>query len=418
MKTLISLGGGIEAVPIIQRVKELGFRVVVVDGNPNALGFAVADCCSDASCYHGDQAIRDLSIIGEHYDGVLCAAVDAPIACAEVAAAFGLPGLSVEAARLSQDKAAQKGTLVDVNAVRLPDYWEVDTLEDILDMRDDWKYQTVVKPVDSRGGRGVIRLLDDIDAALAYEQAHTASPTGRVMVEQWLDGPQLSTESIIQDGRVLFTAVGLRNYARLDEFAPYVIEDGFDEPYPDHAWYEGGKHNLDYSIDDTIESACRAMGWYQRGAGTVKGDLVIHNGRVYVIELAARLSGGFFASHGHPLAYGVDFVGAAIKAALGYTLEEPEYYARGFVSQRYVFPTKEDIGKIVIRKPDLTDSGFITRTPFDVATWNIQEGDVVKPVTCHPDRWGQALATGYTPDKAQQRAEAAVAAMKCGVILA
>ena len=412
MKTLICLGGGIEAIPIIQRVRELGFRAVIVDGDRNApashLGYFI-----DASCYHASEAIPVLRASGIQFDGVMCAAVDAPVACAGVAAEFGLPGLNVEAAHLGQDKLKQVFTLWDV--VSHPDKASAEIVTGEIHIPS---WAGIIKPVDSRGGRGVIRLLLGIDPSWAYEQACAASPTGRVMVEEWLDGPQLSTESIIQDGRVLFTAIGLRNYARLDEFAPYVIEDGFDEPYPDHAWYAGGKHNLDYDIDSIIESACRALGWYQSGAGIIKGDLVIHDSRIYVIELAARLSGGFFASHGHPLAYGIDFVGAAIKAALGYTLEEPKPYARVFVSQRYVFPSPEDIGKTVVSRPNTMDAQFIVQTPFDVATWNIKLGDVVKPVTCHPARWGQALATGGTPDEAQRRAETAVAEMKRGVVLA
>ena len=394
MRNLVVLGGGVEAIPIIQRVKELGFRAVIVDGNPNApaanLGYFI-----DASCYHAPEAITVLRASGMSFDGVMCAAVDAPVACAEVAAAFGLPGLSVEAARLGQDKWIQKRILQHAG-ISVP-LFEKHGPHDIT-------IGSVIKPIDSRGGRGVIRLLTDVDSAWAYEQARSASPTGRVMVEQWLDGPQLSTESIIQDGRVLFTAVGLRNYTRLDEFAPYVVEDGFDEPI--------GDDETNVIIRAVVERACRALDWYQSGAGTVKGDLVIHDGKVYVIELAARLSGGFFASHGHPLTYGVDFVGAAIKAALGYTLEEPKPYARGFVSQRYVFPSPEDIGKTVEYVP-------FASSPNDspVMTWNIKPGDVIKPVTCHPARWGQALATGRTPDEARTRAEAAVAAMKAVVAL-
>ena len=405
IKTAVLLGGGIESIPIIQRVRELDFRAVVVDGNPNAPGFAIADHCCVASCYHGDQAIRDLRIVGENYDGVLCAAVDAPIACAEVAAAFELLGLSMESARLSQDKLNQKWTLRTIGiAVPQSAAWDGDN-----DNLSAWA--DVVKPVDSRGGRGVTRLLPNVDLVWAYEQARSYSPTGRVMVEQWLDGPQLSTESIVKDGHVLFTAVGLRNYARLDEFAPYVIEDGFDEPYPDHAWYAGGKHNLDYDIDSIIESACRALGWYQSGVGTVKGDLVIHDGRVYVIELAARLSGGFFASHGHPLAYGVDFVGAAIKAALGYTLEEPKPYARGFVSQRYCFAHDSYVGKTVVNLPDSQPQTAL------FSSWNIHKGSVVRPVTSHPDRLGQSIGIGDTLDMARFRAEVSVSEMMKGLLV-
>ena len=39
-----------------------------------------------------------------------------------------------------------------------------------------------------------------------------------------------------------------------------------------------------------------------------------------MIELAARLSGGFFCTREIPLNTGVDFVGAAIKLALGETV--------------------------------------------------------------------------------------------------
>jgi len=416
VKTLILLGGGVEAVPIIRRVRELGFRAVVVDGDAGCAGRSLADDFVHASCYHGEQAIPALSAhaygMRLSYDGVMCAAVDAPVVAAEIAAAFGLPSdggnpLSVEAARLSMDKLAQKGMLA--GHVPLPMFrsWPFPVSLHKMDSigREGDTFVHVVKPVDSRGGRGVIRITESVDPAWAYEQARSHSPTGRVMVEQWLDGLQLSTESIVQDGRVLFTAVGLRNYARLEEFAPFVIEDGFDEPW--------GGNGLQTDIGRVIESACRALEWYQSGAGIVKGDLVVHDGRVYVIELAARLSGGFFATHGHPMAYGVDFVGAAARHGLGYGYtEEPKPYARGFVSQRYVFPAPEDIGKAVdeIRWPDEIEGVLFH-------TYNISTGKKIEPVDCHPRRWGQALATGRTPDEARQRAEAAVVAMKAGVVL-
>ena len=58
--------------------------------------------------------------------------------------------------------------------------------------------------------------------------------------------------------------------------------------------------------------------------GTVKGDIVVHDGEPYMIELAARLSGGFFCTREIPLNTGVDFIGAAIKIALGETVDEAD----------------------------------------------------------------------------------------------
>ena len=451
MKTVVCLGGNVEAVPIIQRVREMGIRAVIVDGNPNCAAFVhfLGDggcdyCC--ASCYNAADILNqfEFDANSDEYAGpfhaVLCAAIDAPVVAAEIAAAFGLPGMSVEAARLSCDKREQIHVLLRAD-IPVPWYSEVLGGENLQYWMHD-KIMLVAKPVDSRGGRGVVRLLPGVEPAWAYEQAKSHSPTGRVMVEQWLDGPQLSTESIVQNGRVLFTAAGLRNYSRLDEFAPYVIEDGFDEPWQNPEWPQ---RDMYYEINQLVESACRALGWYQTGAGTVKGDLVIHNGRVYVIELAARLSGGFFATHGHPPAYDIDFVGAAVKAALGETLEEPKPRMRGFVSQRYVFPEPGDIGRTVMGIPgkpflgldfdrivqrnliEMFKEGRIAEAQGSILenlesepvlmTWNIRPGDVIHPVTDHPARWGQALATGRTPDEARRHAEAAVAAMKARVAL-
>ncbi len=77
MKTFVLLGGGTEAVPMIRRVRELGFRAVIVDGNPKAPGFIPGIIPLRASCYHAEQAIPALRELNIPLDGVMCAAVAA-----------------------------------------------------------------------------------------------------------------------------------------------------------------------------------------------------------------------------------------------------------------------------------------------------------------------------------------------------
>lgn len=401
MSTIILLGGGPESVPVIARATALGHRAIVVDGNSSAPGLALADFPIVASCYHSDDAIMALHRAPvSRMDAILCAATDAPHVAAAIRAEFGLPGMTVEQAALSVDKWAQMRRLKDTN-IPVPDFRQV---------ADDSEIEPslVLKPLDSRGGRGVIRLLPGVDPVWAYVEARRNSATGRVMVEEWLDGPQLSTESIVQDGQVLFTAVGLRNYARLDEFAPYCIEDGFQSPYE---FTQPGPTLAD--LNALIEAACTALGWFQFGGGTggtVKGDLVIHDGRLYIIELAARLSGGYFATHGHPAAYGVDFAGAAIRLALGERIEMQTTKLGEFVAQRYVFSRPDEYGKRITALPPLpTGDGVL------FASWAWKVGDVVEPVTSHPARWGQVIATGNTPAQARERAQVAAAEMREGV---
>lgn len=399
-KTLIALGGSIESLPILRRAKELSHRLIVVDGNPNAAGVALADLYVEANCYNATHTVFALNRAQQKYDGVMCAAIDAPHVAAAVSAAFGLPGLSVEAAALGADKVAQVLALSRAD-IPVPRFFEPrDGFE--LDF-GDW----VVKPVDSRGARGVIRC-NGKGIEQSFDHARSQSPTGRVMVEEWLDGPQLSTESLVQDGKVLFTAVGLRNYARLNEFAPAVVEDGFDEPY-EVINIRFGFPSKTNAVNVLIEQSCAALGWFQSGGGVVKGDLVIHNGQLHVIELAPRLSGGLFCA-AHELAYGVDFIGAAIELALGYTIDDRKSYARQFVSQRYIFPTASDIGKRITAQEE-NDYGAV------FAHYSKPIGHVIQPVTAHPDRLGQALCVGATPQEARERAEQAVKEMYGAMVI-
>lgn len=392
--TIICLGGGIEALPILLKVKAMGHRIVVVDGNPHAPGREWGIPLK-ASCYHAPETVAALVSLCVPYDAVLCSAIDAPLVAAEVSSAFGLPGLSVDSARLGADKWLQKHELQDF--VPVPMFWQIGTLDQVRGFARQGN--RIVKPLDSRGGRGVIRLLPGVDPRWAYEQACAQSPTGRVMVEEWLDGPQLSTESIIQDGRVLFTAVGLRNYARLDEFAPFCIEDGFDEPFYSHV-------ELDIEISNVIEDASRALGWDNC---VIKGDLVIHNGKIYVIELAPRLSGGLFCV-AHNTCYQFDFISAAVKLALGERVEDrPRTHWREYVSQRYVFPRPSDIGRRIASLPPVNKLVFS-------AHWAKSPGYVIEPVTSHAARLGQAMAVGDTPEQARERAERAVREMYSGMV--
>ncbi len=111
MKTLWIVSGSAEAVPGIQRAKEMGLYVIVSDGNPSAPGFAFSDESVIASTYD----VKDTVSVAKRYhqtvrpiDGVLCIDSDVPLTVACIADALELPGISIETARLATDKLAMK----------------------------------------------------------------------------------------------------------------------------------------------------------------------------------------------------------------------------------------------------------------------------------------------------------------------
>ncbi len=397
-RCVLFVGGGLETLPGLELAKAMGLAVAVSDGNPAAPGLAVAEHPLLASTYDPAATVAAARGLAERrpIDGVLCLAVDVPHTVAAVAEALGLPGIGAQAAHLAMDKLAMKERLA-AYGLPVPFFAPVPDVPALLAIVARRGRDLVIKPVDSRGARGVQRLarVDDLGAAFAEARRH--SPTGRVMVERFLAGPQLSTESLIVDGVAVTPGFSDRNYEYLDRFAPFIIENGGELPTclpPDTV----------AAVADLVDRAARALGI---GRGVVKGDIVVHQGEPFVIELAARLSGGYFCSHEIPRSTGVDLVGAAIRQCLGEAVPAAELaprLARG-VAQRWLF----------------ADPGVVTAVEGLAAARAVPgvfhlelragPGDVVAPVNCHPARLGVVMAEADTREAAVAAAEAAVAAI-------
>jgi biotin carboxylase len=253
----------------------------------------------------------------------------------------------------------------------------------------------VIKPADSRGSRGVQRVAQVKDLTQAFLLARSHSPSERVIVEQYLEGPQVSTESVIVDGRCFTPGFSDRNYEFLDRYAPFFIENGGD--LPSHLSAE-----IQAKVKDVVARAAAALGIKN---GTVKGDIVVHKGEAYVIELAARLSGGFFCTREIPLNTGVDFIGAAIKVALGEPVDETELTPKyqHAVIQRYAFPKA---GKVVgIRGEDAARA--VPGIAEVVVTARL--GDVIPPAGDKRPSAAMVLASGETRELALKAANDALA---------
>ena len=50
------------------------------------------------------------------------------------------------------------------------------------------------------------------------------------MVEEFLEGQQYSTESVMMDKKNITLGFSERNYEFLEEFSPYIIENGGQQP--------------------------------------------------------------------------------------------------------------------------------------------------------------------------------------------
>jgi biotin carboxylase len=399
-KTLLIISGGIEAADAARRAKELGHYVVVSDRDPGAPGFAFADSCLIADVYGATET----AAAAERYhrkirkiDGVICVAADAPITAATVAQRLRLPGIPIHIAETACDKLAMKRCFQSAG-VAVPWFSEANTPQDLQRFAIERGSDLVIKPIDSRGSRGVQRIAKVSDLTKAFLLARSHSPSERVMVEQYLEGPQVSTESIVTGGRCFTPGFSDRNYEFLDRYAPFFIENGGD--LPSHL-----PADIQDKVKDLVARAAAALGVSD---GTVKGDIVVHKGEPYVIELAARLSGGFFCTREIPLSTGVDFIGGAIKVALGEPVSDAELTPtqNKFVIQRYAFPNPGRVTEVSGAEAARAVAGVA-----DVVV-TAKQGDVIPPAGDKRPSAAMVLATGDSRALALNAANDALACIR------
>lgn len=395
-RLILFVGGGIETLPGVKTAKSMGLDVIVSDANPTCPCSKVADYFIHSDIYNISDTVKkakNFNTNRKKINGVICMATDVPLTVATIAEKLSLPGISIGSAELVSDKVLMKDCFRK-EKIPIPRYKEIFEVEDILKFIDDFGTPLVIKPADSRGARGVIMITDKRDVEWSYVTAKSFSPKKKVLVEKYLPGPQISTESLVINGKVFTIGFSDRNYEFLDKYSPYFIENGGDLPSA------LSKIELEL-IKDTVEKTADALNIKN---GVIKGDMVLSDKKPYVIEVASRLSGGYFCSHEIFHNTGIDFVKNAIKIALGDHIDEDNLKVRENkpVSQRYFFPKPGIVKNIVIPDWIKIEKNIIL---LDI---RVKIGDQITETVSHPSRAGVVICTGLNSHQATQLAEKVV----------
>jgi biotin carboxylase/NAD(P)H-dependent flavin oxidoreductase YrpB (nitropropane dioxygenase family) len=303
-KTIMIIGGGLLQVPLIHTARKMGHHVIVTDYNPDAIGMKDADIPIVMSTRDIEGSVRIAKKQNEltPISAVLTVGTDASMTVAAVANALNLPGIKYEDAEAATNKIKMRVRFKEHN-VPSPDFVPVWSLKDAKKACKTLRFPVVIKPSDNMGGRGVMRVDNNNEIADAFQFAKSASPSGELIIEENMEGPELSIDAIIYNGEITFTGIA----DRIIEYPPYFVETG---------------HNMPSALsDDVIKNACDVMKQGIRALGisigAAKGDIKITKNGAMIGELAARLSGGFMSTYTFPLSSGVDLMKAAIEVALG-----------------------------------------------------------------------------------------------------
>lgn len=304
-KKIMILGASILQLPAIEKARELGLETVVVDMNPEAIGFNVEGIEKEVI-----STIDVPSIVAaakkHHIDGIMTLATDMPMrAVAAVAREMNLIGIDDDTALKATNKAEMRAALKECG-VPIPKFFKVTNEEEYKTAVKHFNVPFIVKPVDSSGSRGIFEVIDIADQKLideAYRYCRPYSRVGNVIVEEYMSGHEVSVETLSIDG----VCHVIQITDKLTTGAPHYVEIGHSQPT------RLGKETAE-KIAEVAKAANKAIGIKNGPSHT---EIIVTAEGPKIVELGARLGGDNINTHLVPLSTGVNIVECCIRIALG-----------------------------------------------------------------------------------------------------
>lgn len=309
-KKIMILGASILQLPAIQKAKEMGLQIVAVDMNPDALGFKEEGVIREVVSTIDIPAVVECAK-KHRIDGIMTLASDAPMrTVAAVSKELGLVGITEETALKATNKACMREALKQYG-VPIPEFYKVSNREEYSAAVAKFKAPFIVKPTDNSGSRGIIKIDDITNEKLifeAYDYSKSSSRNGDVIVEEYMNGPEVSVETLTVNGECYVIQIT----DKITTGAPHFVEMGHTQP-------SQLDEETQLRISEVAKLANKAVGITNGPSHT---EIIVTKDGPKIVELGARLGGDCITTHLVPLSTGVDMVECCIKIALG---EKPSF---------------------------------------------------------------------------------------------
>lgn len=320
MKALV-IAGGLPQIELIKQLKGRGIVALLADGSPAAVARPYAD-----KFFHVDvfdmEAIKNIAV-EEKVDFLITVCADQVLlVVAKVSEDLGLPCyIDYETCQNVSDKIRMK-RIFKATGVPTTDYVETDHLD--LEVISKLKYPLVVKPVDAYSSKGVRKAENLEELKQYYEEAHQIGRSGRVIVEEFFAGEEISVDAFVENGKAKI--LNVTNSEKVKDKDRFVI---FRGRYPVKA---------SEAVMRQIEEICQKIA---KGFGLVNAPLLVqllHDGdKVSVLEFCAR-TGGNMKYLLIKYASGVDVIGATLDITLGQTPDlSPKFERHNYVVNDFVY---------------------------------------------------------------------------------
>ncbi len=377
-------------VPAVLEAQRLGYEVLAIDRNPNAEAFAYADFTETIDPADVDRVARTAE--NHRVRAVFPVAHDlSVITGAIVAKRLGLNAVPVDVARRCRNKRLTRHRLREHRPSYCPEFCVLESSADLPGAVHRLGFPLIMKPTDSSGSKGVLVVDNDKNLADGYAYARSFSEEGVVLAEELLASNQVSVESITYRGRTEILAIG----DTLTTSLPFRATTGHTMPA---TLSQEAMEEVGFVVRETL-----ALLGSEQGPSHLEFCLTEDGPKL--LDVAARVSGGFIASHLVPIATGVNVLRAVLSVALGQTPDVRHTTHRGAAIRFFNPPAG------VVQTVDGLEDARAIPGVLDVAC-QLAPGDTASPIENSAGRVGHVLAHGKDAAEAAERAERALRSVR------
>lgn len=368
MKKLAVIGASYLQLPLVIKAKAMNIEVHCFAWADGAICKDYADYFYPISIVEKEQILQVCQSVG--IDGICTIASDvAAPTVAYVANAMRLVGNDYEAAVQASNKYRMRNAFMKAD-VPCPQYMMVtpDTQNsaEVSDKLRTFDYPIIVKPSDRSGSLGVTKVTQPSEYDSAIKLAMDKSFRHEAMVEEFIEGREISVEFISYQGK----HYPLQITDKVTTEAPHFVELEHHQP-------STLSKEMFEKIYNITKTALDALGLTD-GASHSEYKIT-KEGRIVIMEIGGRMGGDFIGSDLVRLSTGYDFLKGVIDVALG-TFTEPQKTIEKYSGVYFLCKETERLEPII-------------------RTWNqhscfvageITDSDL-RAVTCSADRSGYAI---------------------------
>lgn len=363
---LIILGTNEYQNPLILRAKELGYETHSYGIKSGQIGEFTADFYHPINIMDFDALWDDCKKLGAVGVGLI-ASEPGMHAQHFLLRKMGIPCNSEWTEEATTNKYLMR-TAIKEAGLDSPNFMMVTkdmTIKDILSQITNYHYPLIVKPVDSTSSMGVYKINEEKDFPEAIEYAMNASKSKRIMLEEFIEGPEYSGDSIAYEGKYKLLAITEKHTTG----APHFVETGHKQP-------AALSSEMYKRVEETLYKAFASL---KIEYGAVHPEFrITPDGRILFMEIASRMGGDCIGSDLVQISTGYDYMGMVINIGCG---KAPSF-------EKISVPRIAEI-HYIINQADLDEYNRVKREEPEII-WRESEMNPIsdKPILKSADRAG------------------------------